>query len=56
MKKLLALIIFLSPLLTGCSRSSAGTTTVVKPKTYNRFYDRKKDKRKPRTKMVRMKN
>lgn len=31
------------------------STTVVKPKTYHRWYDPKKDKKKKRTKTVKMK-
>jgi hypothetical protein len=39
----------------GC-KSSDGNTRVVKPKTYKRFYDRKKDKRKKRTQVIKMKS
>jgi hypothetical protein len=55
MKQLLWCAIILIFLLPSCSNRSSGGTTVVKPKTYNRFFDRKKDKRKPRTKKVKMK-
>jgi hypothetical protein len=43
-------------LLPSCSKSTGTTIKVVKPTYHHRWYDRKKDKRVKRTKVVRVKN
>ena len=47
------LVFFLLP---SCSPKSGSTATVVKPKYHHRWYDRKKDKHKSRTKQMKVKS
>lgn len=56
MRKAALYILLLIFLLPSCSKHSNGTVAVVKPKPFHRFYDRKKDKKVKRTRVVRMKN
>lgn len=63
MRRALLLIIVAAMLMPACSKHSNGTSTVAKPKTYKRWfipkkkwYQIKKDKRKKRTRVVKMRN
>lgn len=56
MRKLALYIFFILLVSPSCSKNTAGTTAVVKPKYHRTWFDKKKDKKKKRTKVVRMKN
>jgi hypothetical protein len=47
------LVFFMLP---SCSPKSGSGKKVVKPKYHHRWYDRKKDRHKPRTKQMKVKN
>ena len=49
-------IAWISTIGTSCSQQKYTTTKHIKPKTHNRYYNPKKDKKKKRTKLVRMKS
>lgn len=55
MKRFLIYSILAALLLPSCARKATGSSVVVKPKTHNRFFVKKKDRYKKRTKLVRMK-
>jgi hypothetical protein len=47
------LVFFMLP---SCSPKTGSNAKVVKPKYHHRWYDRKKDRHKPRTKQMKVKN
>ncbi|MEM6526186.1 MAG: hypothetical protein AAGF85_16230 [Bacteroidota bacterium] len=55
MKRLLLLLLFVIFITQGCNRNKYIVVKHVKPVSHKRPYNRKKDKRKKRTKYVRMK-
>jgi len=55
MKKI-TLYVFIVLLLPSCRIISGSGVAVVKPKYHHHWYDRKKDKKVKRTRIVRMKN
>ena len=56
MRKLVLYVLFVLLVTPSCSQKTAGTTPVVKPKYHNSWFNKKKDKKKKRTKVVRMRN
>ncbi len=46
------LFVFIFP---SCARKAQGSSVVIKPKTHNRYFVKKTDRYKKRTKLVRMK-
>jgi hypothetical protein len=56
MKRILTYFLLFGFFLTGCGTMSGRTAKVVKPKYHHSIFDRKKNKRTPRTKVVRMKS
>jgi len=57
MRRIALYAIILTLIFPSCSNRAGGNTTmVVKPKNHHWWFSKKKDKRKTRTKMVRMKN
>jgi len=55
-RKTLSYFIMLLFLIPACSKNTGPTTTVVKPKYHHRFFDRKKDKRTPRIKKLKVRS
>jgi len=56
MRKLVLYVLFLLLVTPACSQKTAGTSHVVKPKYHHSWFNKKKDKKKKRTKVVKMKN
>jgi hypothetical protein len=56
MRRALLCFILFAFLLPSCAKKATGSSVVIKPKTHNRFFVKKDDRYKKRTKLVRMKN
>ena len=55
MRRTLLYLILIAFLLPSCAKKARGSSVVIKPKTHNRFYVKKTDRYKKRTKLVKMK-
>ncbi|GAA0894043.1 hypothetical protein GCM10009122_37230 [Fulvivirga kasyanovii] len=55
MRRILTISFLVIVILVGCNRASYITVKHVKPVNHNRYYNKKKDKRKKRTKYVKVK-
>ncbi|HEX8041313.1 MAG TPA: hypothetical protein VF490_19335 [Chryseosolibacter sp.] len=57
MRRIRIYVILFAFLLPSCANRVGGRTSlVVKPRNHHWWFNKKKDKRKPRTKLVRMRN